>query len=169
MVKKKRARQQTAQTKGENMMYRQINSRAAQIQPINPWKLMDEVIRSFENTQAPPNSANTGVDVLEAADHLLVRVNLPGVKPENLDLNLEKNVLTLSAKTELEALPEGVKYLWHERAQGEVKRQINLPERLSHDGIEAKLEDGVLSVKLMKAPESTAKKITVASAGSLNA
>lgn len=147
------------------MLYRQINTP----RPVNPWKLMDEVIRNLENTQTPRNSANTGVDVLEASDHLLVRVNLPGVKPENLDLNLEKNVLTLSAKPEVEALPEGVKYLWQERAQGEIKREINLPERLSHDGIEAKLEDGVLSVKLMKAPESTAKKIPVTSAGSLNA
>jgi HSP20 family protein len=124
---------------------------------------MDEVLSNLENTSTPRKTATTGVDVLEAADHLLVRVNLPGVKAENLDLNLEKNVLTLSAKPELEALPEGVKYLWRERAQGEVKRQINLPERLSHDGIEAKLEDGVLTVKLMKAPESTAKKITVSS------
>jgi HSP20 family protein len=146
------------------MMYRQLNTR-----PVNPWKLMDEVLSNLESTQTPRNTANTGVDVLEAADHLLVRVNLPGVKAENLDLNLEKNVLTLTAKPELEALPEGVKYLWRERVEGEVKRQINLPERLSHDGIEAKLEDGVLTVKLMKAPESTAKKITVASAGSLNA
>ena len=62
-----------------------------------------------------------------------------------------------------------MKYIWRERTQGEVKRQINLPERLSHDGIEAKLEDGVLTVKLMKAPESTPKKITVASAASVNA
>jgi HSP20 family protein len=146
------------------MMYRQMNSR-----PVNPWKLMDEVLSNLENTSTPRKTATTGVDVLEAADHLLVRVNLPGVKAENLDLNLEKNVLTLTAKPELEALPEGVKYLWRERAQGEVKRQINLPERLSHDGIEAKLEDGVLTVKLMKAPESTAKKITVAGAPSLNA
>jgi HSP20 family protein len=146
------------------MMYRQMNSR-----PVNPWKLMDEVLSNLENTSTPRKTATTGVDVLEAADHLLVRVNLPGVKAENLDLNLEKNVLTLSAKPEPEALPEGVKYLWRERAQGEVKRQINLPERLSHDGIEAKLEDGVLTVKLMKAPESTAKKITVAGAPSLNA
>jgi HSP20 family molecular chaperone IbpA len=88
------------------MLYRQINSR-----PVNPWKLMDEVLSNLENTQTPRNTANTGVDVLEAADHLLVRVNLPGVKAENLDLNLEKNVLTLTAKPELEALPEGVKYL----------------------------------------------------------
>jgi HSP20 family protein len=149
--------------KEEIMMYRQMNSRA-----VNPWKLMDEVLSSFENT-TPRNSASTGVDVLEAADHLLVRVNLPGVKPENLDLNLEKSVLTLTAKTEAEALPEGVKYLWRERGEGEIKRQINLPERLSHDGIEAKLEDGVLTVKLMKAPESTAKKITVSTTPSLNA
>jgi HSP20 family protein len=146
------------------MMYRQLNTR-----PVNPWKLMDEVLSNLESTQTPRNTTNTGVDVLEAADHLLVRVNLPGVKAENLDLNLEKNVLTLTAKIETEALPEGMKYLWQERALGEVKRQINLPERLSHDGIEAKLEDGVLTVKLMKAPESTAKKITVASASSLNA
>ncbi len=147
------------------MMYRQMNSRA-----VNPWKLMDEVLSNLENTQTPRKTANTtGVDVLEAADHLLVRVNLPGVKPENLDLNLEKSILTLSAKMETEALPEGVKYLWRERAQGEVKRQINLPERLSHEGIEAKLEDGVLTVKLMKSAESTPKKITVASAASVNA
>ena len=138
------------------MLYRQMNSRA-----VNPFKLMDEVVRSLETAQAPRNTS--GVDVLEAADHLLVRVNLPGVKAENLDLNLEKNVLTLTAKPELEALPEGVKYLWRERGEGEIKRQVNLPDHLSHEGIEAKLENGVLTVKLNKAPESTAKKITVSS------
>ena len=138
------------------MLYRQMNSRA-----VNPFKLMDEMLSNLETTQAPRKAS--GVDVLEAADHLLVRVNLPGVKTENLDLNLEKNVLTLTAKPEVQALPEGVKYLWRERVEGEIKRQVNLPEHLSHEGIEAKLENGVLTVKLMKAPESTAKKITVSS------
>jgi HSP20 family protein len=137
------------------------------VRPVNPFKLMDEVLSSFENTQTPRNTS--GVDVLEANDHLLVRVNLPGVKPENLDLNLEKNVLTLTAKPEVEVLPEGVKYLWRERNEGEIKRQVNLPEYLSHEGIEAKLENGILTVKLNKAPQSTAKKITVSSANSLNA
>ena len=140
------------------MLYRQMNPRA-----VNPFKLMEEVLSNLETAQIPRNVSNSGVDVLEAADHLLVRVNLPGVKPENLDLNLEKNVLTLTAKPELEALPEGVKYLWRERVEGEIKRQVNLPDHLSHEGIEAKLENGVLTVKLNKAPESTAKKITVSS------
>jgi HSP20 family protein len=144
------------------MLYRQINSRA-----VNPFKLVDEMLSNLETAQTPRRAS--GVDVLEASDHLLVRVNLPGVKAENLDLNLEKNVLTLTAKPEVQELPEGVKYLWRERIETEVKRQVNLPDHLSHDGIEAKLEDGVLTVKLMKAPESTAKKITVSSANTLNA
>ncbi len=125
----------------------------------NPWKLMDAVIADLErNGKAQTQRAET--DVFETPEAVMVKVNLPGVSPENIELNLERNVLTLTTKLE-EAQAEGTKVLWRERTIGEQKRSVQIPVRITHEGIEANLEHGVLTVKIPKAPESQAKRITV--------
>jgi HSP20 family protein len=125
----------------------------------NPWKLMDAVLADFERTGKTTRS-NSETDVFETADAVLVKVNLPGVSPENVELNLERNVLTLTAKLE-ENTSEGTKVLWRERATGEQKRVVQIPVRILHDNIEANLENGVLTVKIPKAPESLSKRIAI--------
>jgi HSP20 family protein len=127
----------------------------------NPWKLMDAMINDLNRaTPAQTSGFASDVDVLETPDSVLVTVNLPGVKPENVELNLERNVLTLNAKLENTA-PEGAKVLWRERPTGELKRAVRIPVRVTHDGINANLEHGVLTVRIPKAPEATAKRIEV--------
>ncbi len=123
----------------------------------NPWKLMDAVLADFERTG---KTRNSDTDVFETADAVLVKVNLPGVSPENVELQLERNVLTLSAKLE-EITPEGTKVLWRERGSGEQKRVVQIPVRILYDNIQANLENGVLTVKIPKAPESQAKRIAI--------
>ncbi len=127
----------------------------------NPWKLMDAMLNDLNRVAPTQASAfNSDVDVLETADSVLVNINLPGVKPENVELNLERNVLTLSAKLE-SATPEGAKVLWRERPAGELKRAVRIPVRVTHDGISANLEHGVLTVRIPKSPEATAKRIEI--------
>lgn len=125
----------------------------------NPWKLMDAVLADLERNGKTTRS-NSETDVFETADAVLVKVNLPGVSPENVELSLERNVLTLTAKLE-EVTPEGTKVLWRERVTGEQKRVVQIPVRILHDNIEANLENGVLTVKIPKAPESQAKRIAI--------
>jgi HSP20 family protein len=130
---------------------------------MNPWKLMDAVFADLERA-TPRTAFNSEVDVLETADSVLVKFNLPGVKPENVNLSLEKNVLSLEAKLET-ALPEGAKLLYRERnAAGQIKRSIRIPVRLNSDEVQANLEDGVLTVTLKKAAEATPKRIEINSA-----
>ena len=126
----------------------------------NPWKLMDAVFADLE--RATPHSAfNSDVDVLETTDSVLVHFNLPGVKPEDVNLNLERNVLSLEATLET-SIPEGAKVLYRERTSaGQIKRAVRIPVRLNSDKVQATLEHGVLTVTLKKAAEATPKRIAI--------
>jgi HSP20 family protein len=127
--------------------------------PINPWKLLDQM--TAETIPVKPNAFP--LDVIDLGDHLCITVNLPGATPDSIDVKLERNVLTISAKLE-SANPESVtnpKYLWRERPSGEVRRSVQLPVRLNPDATTANLEHGVLTVTVAKVAESTARAIQV--------
>jgi HSP20 family protein len=127
--------------------------------PINPWKLLDQM--TSETVSAKPNAFP--LDVIDLGDHLRITLNLPGATPEGVDVKLERNVLTISAK--LESVKTEVntdaKYLWRERPNGEVRRSVQLPVRLNPDATTANLEHGVLTVTVAKAADVTARAIQV--------
>lgn len=125
---------------------------------VSPWKVFDLVLNDLERTQAP--RSNLQLDVIETADSVLVIANLPGVKTDNVTLTLKENILTLEATSE-STLPEGAKALHTERTTNAFKRSIRIPVRLSADEVQAKLEQGVLTVTLKKAVDATPKRITV--------
>ena len=122
--------------------------------PLNPWKLLDQM--TSEAAPAKPNAFP--LDVTDEGDHLRITLNMPGATPESVDVKLERNVLTISAK--LESATDQ-KYLWRERPSGEVRRVVQLPVRLNPDATTANLEHGVLTVTVAKASESTARAIQV--------
>ena len=124
----------------------------------SPWKVFDLVLNDLERTPAP--RSNLQLDVVETADSVLVIANLPGVKVENVNVTLKENILTLEASSE-SAQPEGAKALHTERNTSAFKRSIRIPVRLSADEVQAKLEQGVLTVTLKKAVDATPKRITV--------
>lgn len=133
----------------------------------SPWQLLDEMAREFRGAPARAGNAegNVGsaafpIDVLEESDHLIVQMSLPGVQPDSVNLSLEGNTLTLSAQLVSDEA-DGKRYLWRERPAGEVRRAITLPVRLNPERTEASLEHGVLTVRVDKAPEVTARKIPV--------
>lgn len=125
---------------------------------VSPWKIFDLVLNDLERTQAP--RSNLQLDVVETADSVLVIANLPGVKSDNVTVTLKENILTLEATSET-SLPEGAKALHTERNVDAFKRSIRIPVRLSADEVQAKLEQGVLTVTLKKAVDATPKRITV--------
>jgi HSP20 family protein len=125
---------------------------------VSPWKVFDLVLNDLERTQG--SRSNLQLDVVETADSVLVIANLPGVKPENVTVTLKENILTLEASSET-TLPEGAKVLHAERNVSAFKRSIRIPVRLSADEVEAKLEQGALTVTLKKAVDATPKRITV--------
>ncbi len=120
----------------------------------NPWR---ELFRDF-----PPEArARPAVNVHQDDDGVTVTADVPGVAPEDLSIETEGEVLTLAAKR---AEPEGIEdkqYHRREREAGEFTRRLRLPAGLDAAKIEAKLADGVLTVRLPKAESARPRKIEI--------
>ena len=103
-----------------------------------------------------------GVDVREDGDRLYVEAELPGFKKEEVDITLENQTLTISG--ERRETPEDEKkgeLLLNERRYTRFLRSFTLPPTVSEQSVNAKLENGVLTVTLNKREESKPRKITV--------
>ncbi|HEX8322630.1 MAG TPA: Hsp20/alpha crystallin family protein [Tepidisphaeraceae bacterium] len=101
------------------------------------------------------------VDVREDADRLVLEAELPGFTKDEVDITLEKGTLTISARHTENA--EDTKYgewLLRERTLTRYQRSFNLPPTVG-DAVDARLENGVLTISLNKREESKPRKITV--------
>jgi HSP20 family protein len=103
-----------------------------------------------------------GVDVREDNDHLYVEAELPGFKKEEVEITLENQTLTISAERN-QTGEDGVKGEWllNERRYTRFLRSFTLPQTVSEQTVNARLENGVLTVTLDKREESKPRKIAV--------
>lgn len=103
------------------------------------------------------------IDMFRKDDTIVIRADVPGIKPENIDISVEGDVLTIKGRREEEKEVKEEDYYCSERATGEFVRTVRLPEGVTADQIEASRENGVLEVKIPapKAAESKAVKIPV--------
>jgi len=108
-----------------------------------------------------------GVDVREDADHVYVEAELPGYKKDEVDVNLENQTLTISAEHNENNEPksgeknEKAEWLLRERRYTRYQRSFTLPPTVDAQSVQAKLNDGVLTVTLNKREESKPRRITV--------
>ncbi len=102
------------------------------------------------------------VDVIEGKDAIVVRAELPGLKREEVDISVDGNVLTLRGERKFENDEEGKRYHHVERSYGAFARYFQLPTTVDADKIEAKLTDGVLTLRIPKKEVLKARKIDVA-------
>jgi len=101
-------------------------------------------------------------DVKETKDAYVLKADLPGVKDEEVDVSLSGNMLTISGKKEEEHKEEGEQYYAMERTYGSFSRSFSLPDMADGERIEAKLENGVLTLTLgKKQPVSNARTIEI--------
>jgi len=105
------------------------------------------------------------VDVREDADHIYVEAELPGFKKEEVDITLENQTLTISAERhEQQGGGDGAKkgeHLLRERRYTRFLRSFTLPPTVDEQSVNAKLNDGVLTVTLTKREETKPRKISV--------
>jgi HSP20 family protein len=101
------------------------------------------------------------LDVYETDDAFVVKASLPGVKPEDLDVHVEDNVLTVRGEAKEEEKVENARYHWQERWFGEFERSVRLPSQVAADKVEANLKDGVLTINVPKAEEAKPRKVSV--------
>jgi HSP20 family protein len=88
------------------------------------------------------------VDVLRRGDELVVRADLPGLKKDDISVDVPNNVLTIRGERKEESREEREGYYGHERSEGSFYRSIPLPENANLDQARARFEDGVLEVAL---------------------
>jgi HSP20 family protein len=102
------------------------------------------------------------VDVHETEDEYLLKVDLPGVKSEDVNIEVNDSVLSLSGARVAEetGAPQLV-----ERPYGTFARTLSLPQGVNSDSIEANYQDGVLGLRIPKPAEQKPKKITIANGG----
>jgi HSP20 family protein len=94
------------------------------------------------------------VDIWEKGDAFFVRAALPGVRPENLDVQVEDNVLTLSGEIRHESEADREARFWRrEHVYGKFTRSVRLPENVKIDEIEASFDNGFVTVTVPKAAE----------------
>lgn len=103
-----------------------------------------------------------GVDIREDGDHLVVEAELPGFKKEEVDITLENQTLTISAQRNEEHKEEKQgQYLLNERRFSRFARSFTLPPTVDEKSVQAKLDDGVLTITLNKREETKPRKISV--------
>ena len=104
------------------------------------------------------------VDVRETGKGMLIHAELPGVKKEDINIELRDNMLTLSGKKSFEKKEENEQYRRLERSYGSFSRSITVPEGTTEKDITARYDNGVLEVCFPKPLEQQAlpKKITIA-------
>ena len=100
------------------------------------------------------------VDILESENQILLIADLPGVDQENLDVTLEKNVLTLRGTVKPHG-PEGYQLAYAEYEVGNFERAFTVSNDIDRQGIEAVVKDGVLRLTLPKAKHAVLQKIPV--------
>lgn len=104
------------------------------------------------------------VNVWEADDHLFAEAELPGVAPDDLDVSVVNNELTIKGVRQ-ERLAEGATMHRNERGAGAFTRVIPLPYEVDPNGVQATLRDGVLLLSLPKHEAAKPRKIRVAATG----
>ena len=101
------------------------------------------------------------LDVVENANEYIVRLEIPGLHRENLDLNLTGQVLTITGKREAATEATNEAFLVKERVYGKFVRTIRLPAPIAENKVAANYENGMLIVHLPKATPAPANKIVI--------
>lgn len=105
------------------------------------------------------------VDIFENKDQIVLEAELPGMKPEDVDISIENNVLTLHGERKFEKKDEGDNFHRVERSYGSFTRSFTLPPTVSSENANAEFENGVLRLTLAKREEAKPRRIEVKAGG----
>ncbi|MCW8139449.1 MAG: Hsp20/alpha crystallin family protein [Planctomycetota bacterium] len=119
---------------------------------------------SLWNERAEAREAETftpRVSLFESVDAYWVRMEIPGVAADKIELTFERDQLLVKGEKALETLDEGMRWLRNERPYGAFERTFRFTAPVAVDGVQAETRDGILTIRVAKAPESLPKKINV--------
>ena len=135
--------------------YRGVNSLQDQIN-----RVFDEVV-GRPATESSLSAWAPAVDIYETENELVVKADLPEVDPQDIDIRVENNVLTIRGERKFEKKVDEDNYLRVERAYGSFSRSFSLASTVNTEAIKAEYRDGVLTLSIPKREEAKPKQVKV--------
>jgi HSP20 family protein len=131
--------------------------------------LQNEMNRLFGTVFDAPASGNGGtlrrwmpaMDLIETTDHFVLRADLPGMSEEDVNIEVEDRVLTVSGERKVEHTDSKEGYFRVERAFGSFSRSLTLPEGVNPEAVSASFDRGVLEVEIPKPEQRKPRKISI--------
>lgn len=108
---------------------------------------------------------NPSIDIYENKDQIVLEAELPGMNPDDVELSVENNVITIRGERQFEKKDETDNYHRVERSYGSFTRSFTLPQTVSAEGAQAEYKNGVLRVTLPKREETKSRRIQIAGEG----
>lgn len=128
--------------------------------------LQDEMNRVFsdfldETAEKGVSLLTPAMDLVEKPDVIQVKVELPGVKKDDVEITIKDDVLILKGEKREEKEEKGENRYYVERSYGSFARSLTLPSAVKTDQVKATFKDGVLEITMPKAEEEKAKKVEI--------
>lgn len=126
----------------------------------------DDINRLFTRPFGEEGLAGTrtwapAVDVFETKDAVVLKAELPGLTADDVDVEIDDNVLTVSGERTFTDTVEEGRFYRLERSYGKFSRSLTLPQGIKADAVSASFADGVLEVTVPKAEEVKPRKVTI--------
>lgn len=129
------------------------------IATLNPWQVLDQLqndsLRRYNQRRWQPV-----VDICESKTGYEIHLELPGITPEQVKVELDDNILKIGGE-KVRSEQEGLEYRYRERAVGEFSRAFTLPEDADRNSISARFEHGLLVVGIQKKAQSQPRRIDI--------
>lgn len=101
------------------------------------------------------------VDIKEEDKRFVILADIPGVEPKDIEVHMDKGILSLKGERKSEARDDGGKFTRVERVHGSFYRRFALPDSADADGVTASGRNGVLEISIPKKPETTPRRIAI--------
>ncbi len=122
---------------------------------------MNRMLENFWDTKSFGMGWDPDIDISETDNEIIVKAEIPGVDPKNIDISIVGNTLTIKGDKKEEKEEKGKSYHRVERSYGSFSRKIEFPSHVKTEEVEAKNHHGVLEITLPKMEKAKTKKITV--------
>ncbi|MFQ5381750.1 MAG: Hsp20/alpha crystallin family protein [Dehalococcoidia bacterium] len=133
--------------------------------------LRDTMDRLFEDTfnrpstrtggHREPSAATLGLDIFETGDEFVLTAAIPGVNPDDVEVSVDDDLLTISGHSSYETVDESATYHRRELRGGEFRRVLRLPPTINAEAAGIEFEHGLLKLTLPKRPEARSRSFKI--------
>jgi HSP20 family protein len=119
------------------------------------------MLRAFGDSQESIETWSVPIDVVREGEQILVKASLPGLSPDDIQVSIEDDVLTIKGETKMERETKEGDYLLRERRSGSFYRAIRLPDTVDTENAMSSYENGVLTVEFPRLESKRARKLDI--------